>query len=200
MSIRIELSRVVHISSCWTYLLLLPASTASDWPITRLHTCAEDLETIEQADEKVCRSANCKCRLDPRISYEGLRLDYAHDPDLLATCEKGRGTLETEYELYYASQAGSNSTTTPANQRSPKKSFAGRYVRKDRGNSGVSELERYFHLTSSGAIERCFPTFIVSSVMSFAFQYAAMRFYENTFYTVNTAVPVYTDDHRAVEG
>jgi hypothetical protein len=41
--------------------------------------------------------------LDPRISYEGLMADYAHDPDLLADLEKAKSALHMFYHDNYSS-------------------------------------------------------------------------------------------------
>ncbi|KAJ7027451.1 hypothetical protein C8F04DRAFT_909330, partial [Mycena alexandri] len=40
--------------------------------------------------------------LDPRLSYEGLRKDYADEPDLLEGLEKSKAALKTHFEKNYA--------------------------------------------------------------------------------------------------
>jgi hypothetical protein len=40
--------------------------------------------------------------LDPRITYEGLKLDFANDPGLLTDLERSKGLLEEHYEKHYA--------------------------------------------------------------------------------------------------
>ena len=40
--------------------------------------------------------------LDPRITYEGLKLDFANDPVLLADLERSRDRLQEYYEDNYA--------------------------------------------------------------------------------------------------
>jgi hypothetical protein len=47
--------------------------------------------------------------LDPRLSYEGLRRDYADDPELLAGLETAKAKLQEHYDTHYmnANTAGS---------------------------------------------------------------------------------------------
>ena len=40
--------------------------------------------------------------LDPRITYEGLKLDFANDPSLLADLERSKDRLQEFYEDNYA--------------------------------------------------------------------------------------------------
>jgi hypothetical protein len=89
--------------------------------------------------------------LDPRISYAGLRNDYTDDPDLVATAELAKSSLQTHFEIYYAQPemdaTSSAATTAPDNIRSPVKNFTSRYV-KQSGINKESELDCYFTLTS----------------------------------------------------
>jgi hypothetical protein len=89
--------------------------------------------------------------LDPRISYEGLRVDYADDPILLDHLEQSRTRLSTYFNTHYAranmpaspsESAPSASCTAPPAGGSPQKSFTARYRRKEKGP--VNELEEYF--------------------------------------------------------
>ena len=88
--------------------------------------------------------------LDPRISYEGLKEDYAQDADLLADLKKAKSALHTFYHDNYSSFTSSTDksslTTAPLIQNgSPRKvDFTARYKRTNRRVS--DELEDYFKL------------------------------------------------------
>ena len=88
--------------------------------------------------------------LDPRISYEGLKEDYAQDADLLTDLEKAKSALHTFYHDNYSNITSStdkrSSTTAPLIQNgSPRKvDFTARYKRTNRRVS--DELEDYFKL------------------------------------------------------
>lgn len=74
--------------------------------------------------------------LDPRVSYDGLKTDYAQDVDLLADLEKAKSALRTFYHDKYSSFTSSTkktaSTTAPVVQNgSPGKvDFTARYKKK----------------------------------------------------------------------
>jgi hypothetical protein len=89
--------------------------------------------------------------LDPRISYEGLKADYADDLMLSDHLEQSKADLFKYFNENYAtastpmSSAPSRSVpTTPLIEGSPQKSFTARYRRKER--SSRNELEEYFKL------------------------------------------------------
>jgi hypothetical protein len=88
--------------------------------------------------------------LDPRISYAGLRNDYADDPDLVATAVLAKSSLQTHFEIYYAQPemdtTSSAATTAPDNVWSPVKNFTSRYAKQSINKE--SELDYYFTLTS----------------------------------------------------
>jgi hypothetical protein len=101
----------------------------------------------------VCFSPNYSIVLDPRISYEGARQDYANDPDLLSYLESTKLSLHAHYEKHYANRARSSlgdvaDTTGPvssAADESPSKvNFTSRYKKKD--NLSRDEIEEYFKL------------------------------------------------------
>ena len=88
--------------------------------------------------------------LDPRISYEGLKADYADDLMLSDHLEQSKADLFKYFDENYAStdiQVLARSTpgpTTPPIDGSPQKSFTARYRRKERNPH--NELEEYFKL------------------------------------------------------
>jgi hAT family C-terminal dimerisation region len=89
--------------------------------------------------------------LDPRISYEGLKADYADDPMLSDHLEQSKANLFIYFDTHYANanmpmtlSAPSASVTTPLIEGSPQKSFTARYRRKEKGST--NELEDYFKL------------------------------------------------------
>ena len=88
--------------------------------------------------------------LDPRISYEGLKADYAEDADLLTNLEKAKSMLHTFYHDNYSSFTSSTdknpSTTVLVMQSgSPQKAdFTARYKRTN--HQVTDELEDYFKL------------------------------------------------------
>ena len=106
----------------------------------------------------------CLLVLDPRISYEGMKLDYADDPILYEHLESSKGELYVYYETHYA-----NRHTTPATQlskpqmpttsasvpaHSPQKNFTARFQRKTA--TVINELDEYFKLPPED-FERCDP-------------------------------------------
>jgi hypothetical protein len=91
--------------------------------------------------------------LDPRISYEGMRADYADDLALCDHLEQLRFNLINYFNENYANiiPAPSSSPFTSiqsapiaAGSESPQKSFMARYRRKEKPS--VNELEEYFKL------------------------------------------------------
>jgi hypothetical protein len=91
--------------------------------------------------------------LDPRISYEGMKLDYAHDPLLAAYLESSKDDLQEYFEDHYADKhvtpSSSQTRSHPpalsnAPPHSPHKDFTARFQRKDK--AVINELEEYFKL------------------------------------------------------
>jgi hypothetical protein len=89
--------------------------------------------------------------LDPRISYEGLKADYADDPRISEHLEQSKANLFNYFDKHYANanmpmklSAPSASVTTPLIEGSPQKSFTARYRRKEKGST--NELKDYFKL------------------------------------------------------
>jgi hypothetical protein len=91
--------------------------------------------------------------LDPRISYEGLKVDYANDPMLSEHLEQSKSKLFDYFREKYAHRvvstppsipSPSESVQTPKALGSPQKSFTARYRRKEK--PFVNELEEYFKL------------------------------------------------------
>jgi hypothetical protein len=88
--------------------------------------------------------------LDPRISYEGARQDYADDLDLLPYLEYAKSNLHDFYISDYAGHAHpvSESTSSPvystADNSPSKVNFTLRYKKKD--HFFRDELEEYFKL------------------------------------------------------
>ncbi|KAN0131304.1 Ribonuclease H-like domain containing protein [Lactarius tabidus] len=106
--------------------------------------------------------------LDPRISYEGAREDYADDPDLLEYLEVTKSKLTTYYIQHYVNHATashksvSDAARSVTSDGSPSKvNFTLRYKKKE--NVICDELEEYFKLPredfdacSAVAVERIF--------------------------------------------
>jgi hypothetical protein len=91
--------------------------------------------------------------LDPRISYEGVLEDYAHDPELLAYLESAKLSLHAHYTKHYVNRrahsfneaATTLTTVQSAPDDSPSKvNFTSRYKKKD--SLLRDELEEYFKL------------------------------------------------------
>jgi hypothetical protein len=89
--------------------------------------------------------------LDPRISYEGAREDYADDPDLLEYLEVTKSKLTTYYIQHYVNHATashksvSDAARSVTSDGSPSKvNFTLRYKKKE--NVIRDELEEYFKL------------------------------------------------------
>jgi hypothetical protein len=97
--------------------------------------------------------------LDPRISYEGLKIDYANEPMLSELLEQAKSNLFDYFRDNYVHTVAVSSTppsvdsvpspsvrTSPTTgMGSPQKSFTARYRRKEKAES-INELEEYFKL------------------------------------------------------
>jgi hypothetical protein len=98
--------------------------------------------------------------LDPRISYEGLKLDYGDDPTLSDHLEDSKTNLFKYLDENYATHSPTLSTqpSTPIQalptDGSPQKSFTARYRRKEKYST--NELEEYFKLPAED-FESCNP-------------------------------------------
>lgn len=57
--------------------------------------------------------------LDPRLSYEGLRKDYADEPDLLEDLTTSKADLQIHYDIYYANSEDSTPSATPKESLPP---------------------------------------------------------------------------------
>jgi hypothetical protein len=72
--------------------------------------------------------------LDPRISYEGLRDDFARDEDLMLDLDSSKDALNEYFQVNYANQAASLPSVAPAaasssaQQSSPQKDFVANIV------------------------------------------------------------------------
>ena len=92
--------------------------------------------------------------LDPRISYEGMKLDYAGDEMLAEYLESSKTNLYDYYETHYAnkhstpSQHASDPVPGPLNasthSRSPQKNFTLRFRQK--AKAFTNELDEFFKL------------------------------------------------------
>jgi hypothetical protein len=86
--------------------------------------------------------------LDPRLSYAGLKTDYADNPELLRDLYRSKDDLQTHFDTLYTSKTSRNSDnvdqTTPG---SPQKfDFTSHY---SRGSASTeNELAEYFRLTA----------------------------------------------------
>jgi hypothetical protein len=89
--------------------------------------------------------------LDPRISYEGLKADYADDGLLLNHLEESKTRLATYFDRHYAAEETPTPSSTPSESisaspmgGSPQKSFTARYRRKEK--AATNELDEFFKL------------------------------------------------------
>jgi hypothetical protein len=91
--------------------------------------------------------------LDPRISYEGLKADYAEDILLSDHLDESRTNLFKYFNDNYAnaniparpsSPSTSSVRSAPVMAGSPQKSFTARYRRKEK--TYINELDEYFKL------------------------------------------------------
>jgi hAT family protein len=100
--------------------------------------------------------------LDPRISYEGLKADYADDLILSDHLEGSKSKLFDYFNANYANAIPTPPSSSPPSTRvqptplagSPQKSFTARYRRKEK--TSVNELEAYFKLPTED-FEACNP-------------------------------------------
>jgi hypothetical protein len=102
--------------------------------------------------------------LDPRISYEGMKLDYAEDELLAAYLESSKGNLYEYYKTHYADKHSAPSQMTDsmpgpsadasAPPRSPQKNFTSRFQRK--AKAAINELDEFFKLPQED-FETCNP-------------------------------------------
>jgi len=82
---------------------------------------------------------------DPRITYEGLKLDFANDPLLLVDLNKSKSRLHKYYNKYYAASPLPSSNTNTAHPKpSGTSDFTARYevIVPD----SIDELEEYFKI------------------------------------------------------
>lgn len=88
--------------------------------------------------------------LDLRISYEGMKADYADDPMLSDHLEQSKANLFDYFNDNYANASVLVPTPTSESVQpaptvgSPQKSFTSRYRRKEK--LSINELEEYFKL------------------------------------------------------
>jgi hypothetical protein len=100
--------------------------------------------------------------LDPRISYTGMKADYANDNDLANYLKKSKESLHKQYLKDYAPANSSTPLPPPCEtssvRRAPsspqKVDFTSRFRRKE--NRAVDELEEYFKLPQED-FETCNP-------------------------------------------
>jgi len=93
--------------------------------------------------------------LDPRITYEGLKLDFANDPGLLADLEKSKELLREFYDANYAlSPTHSESNNTVHQIDSHTSDFTLRY--SSIVPEVVDELDEYFK-TKRKDFKKCNP-------------------------------------------
>jgi hypothetical protein len=86
--------------------------------------------------------------LDPRLSYAGLKTDYADNLELLMDLDRSKDDLQTHFDNLYASKTSHDSDD--ADQPTPgspqKFDFTSHY---SRGSASTeNELEEYFRLTT----------------------------------------------------
>ena len=95
--------------------------------------------------------------LDPRISYQGLKLDYENDPQLLEYLESSKRELQDHYDASYSNKhnppsrmantvTSTSSSPTMTLPPSPQKNFTSRFQRKT--NIELNELDEFFKLQS----------------------------------------------------
>ena len=91
--------------------------------------------------------------LDPRISYEGMKVDYADDLTLSAHLEESKSNLFDYFNANYANTIPAPSSLASTSVQpapmalavgSPQKAFTARYRRKEK--TSTNELEEYFKL------------------------------------------------------
>ena len=104
--------------------------------------------------------------LDPRISYEGMKLDYANDPILSEYLESSKKDLREYYETHYANKHNPpsqistprafSSSSSAAPSHSPQKNFTARFHRKTA--TTLNELDEFFKLPPED-FETCNPIY-----------------------------------------
>jgi len=88
--------------------------------------------------------------LDPRISYEGLKIDYGDDPTLSCHLEDSKANLSNYFDENYATLSLMLLLPLPAPVQAlpisglPQKSFTTQYHQKEKYST--NELEEYFKL------------------------------------------------------
>ena len=89
--------------------------------------------------------------LDPRISYEGMKVDYTDDLMLSDHLEDSKSNLINYFNANYAnaiptplSSPLQSVLSAPMAAGSPQKSFTAQYHRKE--NASINELKEYFKL------------------------------------------------------
>lgn len=100
--------------------------------------------------------------LDPRISYEGVKADYADDLMLSDHLEQSKSNLFDYFNENYMNTnlpappppPSSSRQSAPLIAGSPQKSFTDRYRRKEKAS--INELEEYFKLPMED-FEACDP-------------------------------------------
>lgn len=105
--------------------------------------------------------------LDPRISYDGLKIDYSDDLTLFDHLEESKTALFDYFNEHYATRPVHSPTPTPSSpissasvqaqppmNGSPQKSYTARYSRKEKCTT--NELEEYFKLPAED-FEVCNP-------------------------------------------
>jgi hypothetical protein len=88
--------------------------------------------------------------LDPRVSYESLREDYAKDDDLISNLEASKSDLQSHYAIHYAPTSAPlplMSTPHPATG-SPQRVDVTSHYRKHVDEATSNELAEYFRITS----------------------------------------------------
>ncbi|KAF8172192.1 hypothetical protein K438DRAFT_1981638 [Mycena galopus ATCC 62051] len=100
---------------------------------------------------QLMRYYNWATLLDPRISYDSLREDYADDDVLLSHLEYSKLDSQTHHDIHYAPRAAILSSPTPPapDGGSPQKfNSTNRYTKRGGGTSTSDELAEYFRITS----------------------------------------------------
>jgi hypothetical protein len=92
--------------------------------------------------------------LDPHISYEGMKLDYAGDESLAEYLESSKTNLYNCYETHYTGKHSAPSQMTDpvpgpsvnplAPPHSPQKDFTSRFQQK--AKAAINELDKFFNL------------------------------------------------------
>jgi hypothetical protein len=84
--------------------------------------------------------------LDPRLSYTGLKSDYADDPELLVDLDFSKAALQSHFDTVYAKPTSNSAAVDVTTPESPTKfDFTSRYNK--RAIAAENELAEYFRLT-----------------------------------------------------